>query len=185
MWLGKAGQKRNGHGTTSMPRRAKSQRDLTCYYRSFMKVTYFTRSCSHLPMQDLGSLYLHHSTPIHFFMESPRGISDVLRPGSLLFSPLCYDSRYYLAWVLLCLSAPLPVSVSSVALAGWNLPLNTSWFTKDSVAPPRSHLHCYYVPIPLQLRQYSQTLKVSGLVTYNGVTGSRGYQGNRGVLQNL
>lgn len=47
--------------------RAKSQWGLTFYYRSFMTVTYFARSCSHLPTKDLRSPHIPYLTPLSSF----------------------------------------------------------------------------------------------------------------------
>lgn len=74
---GKSGKKQTWRH--QQPRRAPSQRGLTCYYGSFMTAAYFVRSCSHPLVQGLRSLRIHHLARIQRF---PWHLQEVFHRGS-------------------------------------------------------------------------------------------------------
>lgn len=103
--------------------RAKSQWGLTFYYRSFMTVTYFARSCFHLPTKDLRSPHIPYLTPISSFSWSLQEISHMCSPKTssqlspgihCLFLLSTLDPQ---GWVALGLLAALSVLLSSAAPA--------------------------------------------------------------------
>lgn len=90
-------------------RRTESQRGLTCYHRSFMALTYFARSCSHLPMQDFRSLHIHHPVPGQSFSWGlQEEVSHVLKgeiQPAFVWHPLLFPPVHS--------SLPLPDSLGS------------------------------------------------------------------------
>lgn len=148
---------------------AKSQYCLTRYYRSFMAVTYFIRSYSHVPIQDLRSLHIPPPHP-KFFTESAGGISYVHERSLMSQYVACttFSSSLLQPGLLGCLEsagwcyllAPLPVPMSSAAFK-IRLYLSTEHFLipERCCASIRSHLHCGYFLYLFKLLLYFKPWK--------------------------